>query len=265
VAIYGVDRKEYDGVLCYRVDQVSDELKDEIRKSLSKICHGATKASSGSPLYTYQRTLKEFLTRFSTKAETTQKGMIGELLTHVILSALEEKYSSVNPYFNMEERSIKKGFDLVFSNSDDNEVWIAEVKAGACDDSVDSKLKSLIRLARDDLAGKLSSDRYALWQNAINGVLISVKDSPVKKALQTILERHNENAVEGTSKSEDYNVVLVAVAFKGDFPFSANDDPVLNEHVKLSSSGKFKSACVVAIQKSTLEAIVAFLESEVAE
>ena len=259
----GVNRIEYDGVLCYRVEKLSTDLKEEIRGSLAGICHGAEKATSGSSLYTYKRTLREFLNRFYKKTEATQKGMIGELLSHVLLTAFEKKYASINPCVNMEEESIKKGFDLVFSNSDDKNVWLAEVKAGACSANVDDKLKSLLRLARDDLFEKLNSSRFALWQNAINGVAVAVKDISVKKALSKILERHNENAVDGLSKSQDYNVILIAVAFKGDLIFTADDETVIREQSSQSIQKKFKSACMVAIQKSTLGAIVDFFEDEV--
>lgn len=261
----GVDRKNYEGVVCYRIEYLSDELKAAIRSTLSKICHGAKKASSGSTIYSYKTTLNEFLARYDKKAEATKKGMVGELLAHILFQTFEKKYSSLNPYFNMEEQSIKKGFDLVFSNSEDNDIWFTEVKSGACDAGIDQKLKDLLRSARDDLAEKLSSSRFALWQNAINGAQIALEESSLKKALTKILERHNENAVEGESKSEDHNALLVAVAFKGTNAFTKDDDPVLTEHKSISEAGKFKSTCAVAIQKSTLEAIVEFLSSEAAD
>lgn len=55
--------------------------------------------------------------------------MIGELLVHIILE-LEGKYSTASPFFNMEESSFKKGFDIVLFEEDSKELWITETKSG---------------------------------------------------------------------------------------------------------------------------------------
>lgn len=42
--------------------------------------------------------------------------MIGELLVHVILE-IEGRFTVASPFFNMEERSFKKGFDIALFDS----------------------------------------------------------------------------------------------------------------------------------------------------
>ena len=55
--------------------------------------------------------------------------MVGELLFHVLMS-IENEYIATSAFFNLEERSFKKGFDLSFFSVENQELWIAEVKSG---------------------------------------------------------------------------------------------------------------------------------------
>ena len=102
--------KSETGSLCFTIEDISDELKVVIRARLSEICHGAAKASRTTLIYSYQATLKAFFGKFDKKSLDTQKGMIGELLTHVLFLHYEDEFRAASPFFNMEEDSIKKGF-----------------------------------------------------------------------------------------------------------------------------------------------------------
>ncbi len=57
--------------------------------------------------------------------------MLGELLSHVIILKLFPNFEVVSPFFNMEEKSIRKGFDLLLYEASTNNIWITEVKSGA--------------------------------------------------------------------------------------------------------------------------------------
>ena len=43
------------------------------------------------------------------KPPKTQKGLIGELLTHIIISEFFPEYDVISPYFNLEGEALKKG------------------------------------------------------------------------------------------------------------------------------------------------------------
>ena len=100
----------------YIIENVSDEFKSILRKHLAEICYGINKIKLGNSKFSFQNTVKEFLLRFQpieSSLNDKQKGYLGELLTHIVL----RNDSSVEPlslYFNLEDRSFKKGFDLVF-------------------------------------------------------------------------------------------------------------------------------------------------------
>lgn len=70
--------------------------------------------------------VKEFVKRYKTNKdalEERKKGMIGEILVHVILE-FEYRFLTVSPFFNMEERSLKKGYDVALLETATNELWI---------------------------------------------------------------------------------------------------------------------------------------------
>lgn len=249
--------------LCFTIDDISDELKNVIRARLSEICYGAAKASRTSVIYSYEKTLTVFLDKFDTKSADTQKGMIGELLTHVLFLHFEDEFRAASPFFNMEEDSIKKGFDLVLHHKGTSEIWFVEVKAGECGvETSINKLGGLLSLAKNGLKTALNSERHTLWQNAVNGASLVMQDSGLKSQIETLLESFNEKAVAGKSASQDYNAVLVAVCFSGAQAFATGAE-FEGRHTTQKNMNEFRDLMSIALQKDTIQSIVDFLWSEV--
>ena len=82
--IAGVEHKAFDEFSIFYISELSDDLKAVIRNCLASVCHGAAKAATGRQMYCYKITLQEFLRRYNGKSESTRKGMIGELLLHIL-------------------------------------------------------------------------------------------------------------------------------------------------------------------------------------
>lgn len=257
--------KSETGSLCFTVENISDELKVVVRKRLSEICHGAAKASRTSVIYSYRSTLAAFFEKFDTKSPDTQKGMIGELLTHVLFLHFEEEFRAASPFFNMEEDSIKKGFDLVLHHKSTSEIWFVEVKAGDCGvETSINKLGSLLSLAKNGLKTALNSERNTLWQNAVNGANVVIQSSGLKSQIETLLEIYNEKAVAGESVSTDYNAVLVAVCFSGGQAFATGAE-FEGRHNRQKGMNEFRDLMSIALQKDTIQSVVDFLRSEVGD
>ena len=62
--IPGVVREDYSDYVLYFVENLSDELKQEIRNRLVAVCHGADQAQSPLKIYSYKETVKEFVKRY---------------------------------------------------------------------------------------------------------------------------------------------------------------------------------------------------------
>lgn len=260
--INGITVKQNEFATVCQIDQFSDELKQEIRKNLSSICHGPDAVQSEAVFSTYRRTLKEFIKRYNTKTEKIKKGMIGELLTHILLFKVHPDLERASPFFNMEEGSVKKGFDLVVFNRKLEQIWITEVKSGnAGEKNANSFNNNLLNIAKNDLNTRLQDNETNLWHNAINGVKIALSKGKIKDQINQILEECYLEAADEEQNGLNKNVILISVIYK------ATKDPISLDVVrarglKIIEEKLFKDVLIFSIQKETYQSVAAFLENE---
>lgn len=257
-------KKDKDYAICHIVE-FSDELKKLIREQLAFICHGASNASSTRKIYNYNNTLKEFIKRYDKKLDSTQKGMIGELIVHVLINEFFPEYETVSPFFNIEERSIKKGFDVVLTSKTNHMMWITEVKSGELhkDKDVNETNIDLLNTAKADLYGRLNGENQSLWLNAINGAKIALDSKKdLKDAVIEILEEYGDDSFDNKINSRNMNVFLSSVVFSN-LSNRITEDRVKNKYDSISKEKKFSGTFVLSVQKETYNKIYSFLKSEV--
>lgn len=268
--ISGVIKKAYLNYTLYFINNLSDEFKDNIRKYLSEICHGEAKANRGRLVYSYKETLRKFISIYKneskSKNKTRQKGLIGELLVHIILK-LENKFVKASAFFNLEENSFKKGYDLVLFESGSNELWITEVKSGEKQKNQANSSASMVALineAQNDLEERLSSNNSDLWINAINAANSAMSNSNSQKDIViTLLEDCADcSCCEPKIDSSNFNVILTGVLFHP-LSESVSEKNVGIKYKKIVKQNIFKNVLVIAIQKETFQAVFDFLESEI--
>ena len=256
--VSGVVKEDYSDYILYFIETLSDELKKEIRSRLVAVCYGVDQASSSSKIYSYKATVKEFLKRYKASGDASEdrkKGMIGELLVHVILE-IEGRFTTASPFFNMEERSFKKGFDVSLFEEKTSDLWIAEVKSGKKQKqqaTASSAIVGLLNTAKNDLNERLNEENTSLWLNAINAAKVSMSSSGHQKdAVVKLLQQCADDVIDGNNSSKDYNVVLAGVLFH---PMSEHMEAlkVGRKHAKVVKDNLFKKVFVMAIQKETLK------------
>ncbi|MGF1784674.1 hypothetical protein L4D00_02585 [Photobacterium swingsii] len=128
--------------------------------SLVSICEGA----SDTELYIVKLKLKAFL---DTKDLNTRMGAIAELLAHFYLRGCGYKQEFL--FSNLEEGSIKKGFDGYFSKDDQS--FIVESKSGQISTSGMShraKLQESYNDIKKYVSGKSDKSNNNPWRNAYN-------------------------------------------------------------------------------------------------
>jgi len=264
--IDGIEHQVDNNSNIFLIQHFSDDLKNNIRVQLSSICHGISDGESIRISYNYQNTLKEFFTRYDQKKELQKVGMMGELLSHILLLEYFENFDTVSPYFNLEERGVKKGFDLVLYNTEDSQIWITEVKSGHLhkDKNANGTSNDLLGTAQRDLNTRLNENNQALWMNAINGIIKSLENySDKKKLVKDILEDVQDEVVQGNASSLDKNVILISNLFHSLFNDSIHIDTAKTFSNKLVEKKFFKNLIIVCIQKETMNKIEAFLRSEI--
>jgi hypothetical protein len=255
-----------DYAICH-IDNISDQLKDLIRAKLTSICHGSFVSDyKNVPLISYKATLKSFLERYKNKADTTKIGMIGELLSHTLIPEYFEEFEVVSAFFNMEEKSIRKGFDLILYRSTDPSVWITEVKSGNLhkDKDHDETVWDLLDTAKADLNTRLNAQEMTFWLNALYSVRKSIGDTAdYKGTLESILLGYGEKATNETASSDDKFVVLVSSLFEP-LKTKIRVKTAASFHKKVSMTKTFSKVVVFCMQKTTYSKVAEFLENEAA-
>lgn len=260
----GITDIKNDKYSVFWINDFSDDLKEAIREQLAVICHGEDNVRTGRVTYNYKNTVREFLKRYRKKPKKIKIGMIGELLVHILVHNYFDEYKTVTPYFNMEERSIKKGYDAVLTETAKPNLWIIEVKSGQLHKykNANQTIIDLIDTAKNDLNDRFNDENTSLWLEAINGAKISFDScNTMKEAVVGLLMDWSDSSTEGTYTSKDKNVFLSAVLF------SKLSDPVTEKTINtkqgtIETSGDFKQVFVMAVQKETFYRIQAFLKAE---
>ena len=243
------------------IEGLSDELKEKIRKDLSAIVHGSNEVLDLPKYHTYKKTLTLFLERYSTKSEKTQKGMIGELLSHILMSEFFKDLTSLSVLKNKEEKSIKKGFDIIYFNNSNNSIWYSEVKSGHKNTkkSAAEGNKILLNRSYKGINKMFLSGRDSLWQSAIIDVVLTIGSKKKAKSLKKLLSA--DSPLNKTASDKDKNVILISVLYEN--PMNALKIKDFDSFIEAIKDKKdFKNILICSIQKNTFEKVAKFLESE---
>ena len=252
---------EKDGckTLCI-IEELSDALKKLMRKELSSIMHGSNEVLQLPEYHTYQNTLKFFLDRYEGKSENTQKGMIGELLSHILLPILYDHLTSISVLKNKEERSIKKGFDIIFCDLSKRNIWYSEVKSGHLNASnvVANANDILLNRAYSGIKEMFLSGRDSLWQSAIIDVSLTIEDG-FKSTLKKLLAQ--DSPYVSSTQSNDKNVILISVLYE-DIQNNLELSDIDGFLDKIEGQAEFEEILRCSIQKGTYQKVAEFLRED---
>jgi hypothetical protein len=237
------------------IHDLTDELKKKIKDELVEICQGEYALTSISSHCSFPKTIEELVDHRLPKDKNKKKGAVAELLLNVIIRIYTDM-RIISPFFNMEERNVKKGFDII-AIDEKNDMWFIESKAGEAKapESVTDKLVERINTAKRDLDKRLNDDNSQLWLNAIKSVRSSLDDNSEKATIVNILE---ENSNSPTSSNK--NVVLGGTVFCI-YDSCIQQDKIKKLYNKLNDENTFLNLQIIAIRKKTYEKIYEYLLS----
>jgi len=258
--IDGITIKKEDGyVVCY-IENFSDELKDLIRKDLKVICRGKILTDEDNIFYSYENTLNVFLDRYNDKEEIKRKGMLGEFIAHLIIDKFIDHLQKISIFFNKEERSFKKGFDLTYIDIEKKDIWYGEIKSGEINQSPspEDKNEALLQNAKNDLKSKLSKKRLTLWDSVMIDAGLSFASEEALKIKKLLREDVQELEKDPLIKK---NAILISVLFHNTNQ-KINPDSVKEYLEKINNELIFSDIIIFSIQKSTYKKIEEFLNKE---
>lgn len=242
------------GITILEVRVFSDELKKKLRDELVNICHGEYALNSGFSYHSFDETVKELVNHRIPRDKNKKIGAVGELLLNTLIREFTD-IRIISPFFNLEERNVKKGFDIIAVDSN-KDLWIIESKAGEPGElkTATRKVRERIREANRDLFTRLNKNNSQLWLNAVNSVRCALDDTSEKNTIVNILNK-NSNSY----SSRDKNVILGGTVF---CLFDSTID--LNKLSKLYNSiltsNNFSKLRLIAVQKKTYKEILDFLK-----
>lgn len=224
------------------IEEINVETKRLLDKHLISICEG----ESDSELPLVKKRLTSFL---ESKKEDTQMGAVAEFLVHLYLNQLKFKQEFL--FFNLEENSIKKGFDGLFSK--DSEIYLIESKSGSIL-SKDISHKSKITSAYSDLekyvSGKSKKGNNNPWKNAYNHACHCdvATEKSIRKKIQQLRDMYDK---EQYTQVNIYNIIPCSTIFLDSKWNDSESKKILSNHNFIE---KFhgKTINVISITKNSL-------------
>jgi len=178
------------------IETIDAPLKDLIDKKFVKICEG----NSGTNLALVKERLINFLNpKIGSNLEI---GAIAEFFLHLFLQ--DAGFEPQFLFLNLEEGSIKKGFDGYYEYN--GEEWVMESKSGSVS-TANMSHGGKIREAYTDLAAKFSGNvTNNPWQNAYNHAnMIDVGASP---NIRANIKKFSDEFLKGIFyRIKDFNII----------------------------------------------------------
>lgn len=135
-------------------------ITDDFAKLIDERIRIVTEGNTDTDISLIKKRLYEFLQR--KKNTTIEMGAVAEFMIHIYMNYLGFKQEFI--FWNLEERSIKKGFDGYYTIN--NEEWILESKSGSISVSGNTHISKFTE-AYKDLEKKIKDEEgNNPWRNA---------------------------------------------------------------------------------------------------
>jgi hypothetical protein len=243
------DLKNGNTLFVIDIQTIDGALKDCLDRWFVKVCEG----NRGIDLETVKARIRKFL---ETKTGSTiEMGAIAEFFLHVFLN--EQGYEPQFLYTNLEEGSIKKGFDGYYFYSGDE--WILESKSGLSTTTGVSH-GSKVKESYDDLKTKLAGDgSNNPWENAYKhaSMLTVGADSNVRQNIDKLSQLYTKGIFQ---KIDDTNIIPGATIFLTGTWAPSDHNAIESEISDLVKKLTYKKVVVLCVTKTTLQLFLDYLK-----
>lgn len=224
------------------IPSITSELKALIDEKIVQICHGIKSQSKR------QLVKSRIISFLATKDCNTQMGAIAEFFIHLFLN--ERKFKQECLFLNLEENSIKKGFDGVYSRQ--KLQWLLESKSGSINSSSISH-RAKIKESYDDLKSKLAGEGpNNPWRNAYNHAG-HIDVAAKKNIVKLISDFSDEYDASHFHDIADFNIIPGATIFL-DGTWTNFDSVKMESKIKtLIKTMNYKSIKIICVTKLSLQ------------
>lgn len=239
------------------IENVDKGTKTILDENFVSICEG----NSGSNLSTVKARVKHL---FSSKNQTWIMGATAEFFVHLYIRLSGFKQECL--FVNLEENSIKKGFDGYYSK--DGQEWLMESKAG----SINTKGVShagKVSLAMDDLSAKVSGRDNSgnkkppnnPWQEAYFHA--SQYDVGTASYIRTNIKKLADDFTNGKFRSiEEFNTIPCGTVFLSGVWSPPDHGSIKRDIERISDKLKGKHVHVICVTHRSTELFGKYIEME---
>lgn len=243
VELLEIDSEKY--IHFNNIKEIRDDLKALIDKHIVSICDSEDDAT----IIIVKKELRKF---FISKDLKTQMGAVAEFIVHLYLK--EIGFNQECLFLNLEEGSIKKGFDGYYTFSSDE--WIMESKSGSIRTNRISHKKK-IKEAFDDLKSKIGGNASNNpWKNAFSHAKIVGSSDNI---LQNIRKLSNMYTLEQYPDMNELNIIPTSTIFHEDTWIPENVQSQHDDVHTAISDMQFKCINAICINKNSMSKLLEYL------
>ncbi len=219
-----------------------DSLKDKLDETIVSISHG-------DPDFTIDETKSDIKRLLAKKGDDSKHGAVAEFFAHLVLNELG--FTQYCAFLNLEEGSLKKGFDGLYECSFD--FWLVESKSAY----TESDHKTKVNEALTDLKTKVEDTKQNdPWNNAVNHMKALRTVEPDETIYKKVLALSKEyKSGKGHTLSE-FNVLPVSTLFVPPFQ---DEETLKTSIVGLLQQRAYKSIVVICVDNCLFDAFLAYL------
>ncbi|MDD3225277.1 MAG: hypothetical protein PHX70_11360 [Clostridium sp.] len=232
------------------IKEISDEFAKFIDRYFVNICEG----NSESDIKIVKKRVLKFL---ESKSDDIRIGAIAEFFIHLYLNMLG--YKQECKFLNLEEGSIKKGFDGYYSKSD--EEWIMESKSGFSTSKGISHRNKIVEAYKDleeKIKGKTQNNP---WMNAYNHAChrdVNTRESIVKHMKNLA----DDFVLDKFYDIKDFNIIPGATIFL-DGTWIDNDlDKIVSDVERYILTLRYKRIIAICCTKISVQAFIEYISKE---
>ncbi len=200
---------------------------------------------------------KELFLFLTNKTEITRIGAIAELLVHLFLR--EQGYDQACLMENLEESSIKKGFDGLYEN--DTFFWVVESKSGQLNGTL-MKHKDKISIAYNDLKSKIEGTQkkvangYNPWKNAYSHAKAADRKNDLLDKLRLL---SNDYTLKKYKQIKDFKIIPSSTLFYSKYGNQMASD-VKQDMIKLDLLKDYSQCVYLTFNIKNIDIIIEYLE-----
>ena len=191
----------------------------------------------------------EIFNFLKSKSESIKKGAIAEFIIHLYLKNCG--FTQECLFRNLEEGSIKKGFDGYYSFS--NEEWIMESKSGSINTEGISHKKK-IKEAYDGLKNKIEgNESNNPWSNAYNHAKVAGTTKDILGNIKTLSNNYVRNIFPNIN---DLNIIPTSTIFHEG---SWEHDLVKSDHDSITTQSEsfvYNKINIICVNKKSIDALI---------